>query len=70
MIKQRQEEVALNYTDDDGKEIKRTVTVTQVLWRRRDNGRELWLTPEVAPLPSNLLHPEREDEWELVEEGS
>lgn len=63
----------------------RTITVTKVLWRRRDNGREIWLTPEVRPLPSNFLHvwrkmrnpemysdheTEKDDEWELVvEEG-
>lgn len=43
-----------------------TMMVTKVLWRRRDNGREMWCTPEVRPLASNILHPDQEDQWELA----
>lgn len=63
----RLENVVLNYTVE-GKEISRTITVRKFLWRHRDNGREMWLTAEVRPLPSNLLDPEKEDRWELVVE--
>lgn len=42
--------------------------VTHVLWRRKDNGQEMWLTPGVRPLPSNILHPDQDDQWELVDD--